>query len=178
MLSGISGTGGSQALLQAYADAPTNTARQTAATTALNATLGQTDSLLAAATTLDSVLDSGSAEALPTLWYGTACTFLQPPAGSTSWWTANNWAGTTFYQIGDRVRAASGRLQVNGTGAHRIVAISAGRTLGSQNRATRTSANFFEGANADASRDGDAKTPVTVFSNAPVSGTFNDRLAY
>ena len=178
VLSGIAGTGGSQALLQAYADAPTNTARQAAATSALNATLGQTDSLLAAAATLDSVLDSGSAEAQPTLWYGSACAFLQPPAGSTSWWTANNWTNTTFYQISDRVRPASGNLQVNGTGNHRVVAISAGRALGSQNRATRTSANFLEGINADSSRDGDAKTPATVFSNAPVSGTFNDRLAY
>ena len=76
------------------------------------------------------------------------------------------------------MRPASGKLQVNGTGNHRVVAISAGRALGSQNRATRTSANFLEGINADSSRDGDAKTPATVFSNAPVSGTFNDRLAY
>ena len=30
----------------------------------------------------------------------------------------------------------------------------------------------------DTSRDGDAKSPVTVFSNAPVSGTFNDRLGF
>ena len=101
-----------------------------------------TQDSLAAAATLDSVLDSGSAEAQPTLWYGSACAFLQPPAGSTSWWTANNWTNTTFYQISDRVRPASGNLQVNGTGNHRVVAISAGRALGSQNRATRTSGHF------------------------------------
>jgi len=58
------------------------------------------------------------------------------------------------------------------------VALSAGRAIGAQNRATRTTANFLESINADVSRDGDAKTPVVVFSNAPVSGTFNDRLAY
>ena len=134
--------------------------------------------LLASAGTLDSMLDSRSAEAFPTLWFGSVCAFLQPPSGSTSWWTANNWANTTFYQISDRIRPASGKLQVNGTGTYRVVALSAGRAIGAQNRATRTSANFLEGINADASRDGEAKTPVSVFSNAPVSGTFNDRLAY
>ena len=178
VLSGISGSSGSQSLLQDYVDAPTNTSKQAAATTALNATLSQVDSLLASAGTLDSMLDSSSAEAFPTLWFGSVCAFLQPPSGSTSWWTANNWANTTFYQISDRIRPASGKLQVNGTGTYRVVALSAGRAIGAQNRATRTSANFLEGINADASRDGDAKTPVSVFSNAPVSGTFNDRLAY
>ena len=127
---------------------------------------------------LDSVLDSGGAEAMPTVWFGSACAFLQPASGSTSWWTANNWANTTFYQISDRVRAASGKLQVNGTGTHRVVALSAGRALGIQNRGTRMTANFLEGINADTSRDGDAKSPVTVFSNAPVAGTSNDRLGF
>jgi hypothetical protein len=144
----------------------------------LNATLSQVDTQLTSAATLDSMLDSSSAEAFPTLWFGSTCAFLQPPSGSTSWWTANNWANTTFYQISDRIRPASGKLQVNGTGTYRVVALSAGRAIGTQNRATRTTANFLEGNNADASRNGDAKTPVVVFSNAPVSGTFNDRLGY
>ena len=178
LVSGISGSGGSQALLQAYIDAPSNAAKQAAATAALNTTLSQLDTLLTSAGTLDSVLDSGSAEAFPTIWYGSACAFLQPASGSSSWWTANNWANTTFYQLSDRVRAASGKLQINGAGTYRVVALSAGRALGAQNRSTRTTANFFEGINADASRDGNAKTPVAVFANAPVSGTFNDRLGY
>ncbi len=178
LVSGISGSGGAQALLQAYIDAPTSASKQAAATAALNSTLSQADTLLTSAGTLDSVLDSGGAEALPTVWYGSACAFLQPASGSTSWWTSNNWANTTFYQISDRVRAASGKLQVNGTGTHRVVALSAGRALGIQNRGTRMTANFLEGINADTSRDGDAKSPVTVFSNAPVSGTFNDRLGF
>ncbi len=178
LVSGISGSGGAQALLQAYINAPTSASKQAAATAALNSTLSQADTLLTSAGALDSVLDSGSAEALPTVWFGSACAFLQPASGSTSWWTANNWANTTFYQISDRVRAASGKLQVNGTGTYRVVALSAGRALGTQNRATRTTANFLEGINADTSRDGDAKSPVAVFSNTPVSGTFNDRLGF
>jgi len=178
LVSGIAGSGGSQALLQAYVDAPTNAAKQVAATAALNTTLSQLDTLLTSAGTLDSLLDSGSAEAFPTVWYGDACAFVQPASGGSSWWTANNWASTTFYQLSDRVRAASGKLQLNGAGTYRVVALSAGRALGGQNRATRTTANFLEGINADASRDGNAKTPVAVFANAPVSGTFNDRLGY
>ena len=124
------------------------------------------------------VVDSGGAEAFPTIWYGTACAFLQPASGSTSWWTANNWTTLTSYQISDRVRQASGKLQVGGSGTYRAVALSAGRALTGQNRATRTTANFLEGINADTSRDGNAQTPSFGFVNAPLSSTFNDRLAY
>jgi hypothetical protein len=186
LTTGISGSSGTQALLQAYIDTPTSSSKQAAATAALNTTAGQLDTLLTSAGTLDSILDSSGAEAFPTVWYGTACAFLQPANGSTSWWTANNWANTTFYQISDRVRATTGKLQVNGSGTYRVVVLSAGRALlGSvppppnpQNRATRTTANFLEGINADTSRDGNAKTPVTGFANSPLSTTFNDRLGY
>ena len=149
-LAGISGSSGSQALLQAYIDSPTAT-RQTAATTALNTTLSQVDALLTSATALDSALDSSSAEAFPTLWYGSACAFLQPPSGSTSWWTANNWSNTTFYQISDRVLPTVGKLTVNGSGAYRVVVISAGKALSGQDstRNTRKATHFLEGINAD-----------------------------
>jgi len=164
-------------LLQAYIDSPSSS-RQTAATTALNTTVNQLNTLLSSAGALDAVLDSGSAQAFPTIWYGTTCAFLQPPSGTTSWWTANNWTTLTFYQISDRVRQASGKLQVGGSGTYRVVALSAGRALSGQNRATRTTANFLEGINADTSRDGNAQTPITGFANTPLSSTFNDRLAY
>ena len=177
VVSGVSGSGGTQALLQAYIDSP-STSRQTAATSALNTTVNQLDTLLSSTGTLDAVLDSGSAQAFPTIWYGSACAFLQPASGSTSWWTANNWANTTFYQISDRVRATNGKLQVNGSGTYHVVALSAGRALSGQNRATRTTANFLEGINADTSRDGSAQTPVSGFAVSPLSSTFNDRLAY
>jgi len=185
VVSGISGSGGTQALLQAYIDSP-STSRQTAATSALNTTVNQLNTLLSSTGTLDAVLDSGSAQAFPTIWYGSACAFLQPASGSTSWWTANNWANTTFYQISDRVRQAAGKLTVNGNGTYRVVVLSAGRALGTQNRGTRTTFNFFEcidppinsQCNHNALRDNDATSPVTKFWNATVSDTFNDRLAY
>lgn len=177
VVSGISGSGGTQALLQAYIDSPSSST-QTAATTALNTTVNQLNTLLGSASALDAVVDSGGAEAFPTIWYGTACAFLQPASGSTSWWTANNWTTLTFYQISNRVRQASGKLQIGGSGTYRAVALSAGRALTGQNRATRTTANFLEGINADTSRDGNAQTPAFGFVNSPLSSTFNDRLAY
>ncbi|QKV57682.1 MAG: hypothetical protein HT580_10980 [Dechloromonas sp.] len=177
VVSGISGSSGTQALLQAYIDSPSSS-RQMAATTALNTTINQLSTLLSSAGALDAVLDSGSAQAFPTIWYGTACAFLQPASGSTSWWTANNWTTLSFYQISDRVRQASGKLQVGGSGTYRAVALSAGRALTGQNRATRTTANFLEGINADTSRDGNAQMPAIGFVNTPLSSTFNDRLAY
>jgi hypothetical protein len=179
-----SGIGGSQAALQSYIDAPSNAAKQAAATAALGTTQSQMDTVIAAATGLDSVLDSGTAAALPTLWAGVACAFLQPGTGNTSWWSANAWADTAFYQISSRVRSlpitspCTGTLKVNGSGSYCIVALNAGRALSGQNRGTRTVANFLEGANADPSRDGNATNPVATLSSQPVSPAFNDRLAY
>ena len=179
LLASLDGSTGSIAALNDYIQAPGDSAKATAAQTAVTATQAALSNTIGSASTLETVLESGTSQAATvTRWYGNACAFLRPSTGTPSWWAANNWANTTFYQISDRIRPASGKLQVNGTGTYRVVALSAGRAIGTQNRATRTTANFLEGINADASRNGDAKTPVVVFSNAPVSGTFNDRLAY
>jgi hypothetical protein len=183
VLDAISGTGGSQAALQAYIDAPANATKQAAAAAALANTQGQLDALIANAGALDAVLDSSVAEALPTVWYGSACAFLQPASGASSWWTANGWAATSFYQISGRTRSlpttspCTGTLRINGTGTHCVVALAAGRALAGQNRATRSAANFFEGINADASRDGNATNPVATFTSQPSTATFNDRLS-
>lgn len=178
LLTGATGTGGAQSALQAYVESPGSAARQAAATAALAATTANVDALSGLATSIDGTLESGAAAALPTVWYGTACAFLQPPSGTTSWWAANAWANTIFFQISDRVRPATGRLTVNGAGAYRVVALAAGRALAGQNRGTRTAVNFLEGINADTSRDGAAANPATAFANAPVSATFNDRIAF
>ena len=178
LLSGITGSGGAQGALQAYIDSPGSATRQAAAAAALAATTANIDSVSGLATAIDGTLEGGAAAALPTVWYGTACAFLQPPSGTSSWWTANAWANTIFYQISDRIRPTTGRLTVNGAGAYRVIALAAGRALTGQNRATRTATNFLEGTNADASRDGAAANPATAFANAPVSATFNDRLAF
>ena len=180
LLASLDGSTGSIALLNDYIQTPSDTAKATAAQAAVNATQTALSNTISSASTLETILESGTAQAATaTRWYGNACAFLRPASGTPSWWAANNWASTTFYQISDRVRAASGKLQIHGvTGTYRVVVLSAGRALGAQNRTTRTTANFLEGINADTSRDVDAKTPVTVFANAPVLGTFNDRLGY
>jgi len=179
LLDSLDGSTGSIALLNDYIQTPGDIAKATAAQAAVTATQTALGNTILSASTLETVLESGTAQAASiTQWYGNACAFLRPAGGTPSWWTANGWTNLIFYQISDRVRPAIGKLTVNGSGAYRVVALSAGRAIGAQNRATRTTANFLESINADVSRDGDAKTPVVVFSNAPVSGTFNDRLAY
>ncbi len=179
LLDSLDGSTGSIVLLNDYLQTPGDIAKATAAQAAVNATQAALSNTISSASTLEGILESGTAQAATvTQWYGNACAFLRPASGTPSWWAANKWANTTFYQISDRVRTAIGKLTVNGSGAYRVVAISAGRAIGTQNRATRTTANFLEVINADASRDGDAKTPISVFSNSPVSDIFNDRLAY
>jgi hypothetical protein len=179
LLASLDGSTGSIAALNDYTQAPGDSAKATAAQTAVNATQTALSNTIGSASTLESILESGTAQAATeTRWYGNACAFLRPATATPSWWSANQWRNTTFYQISDRVRPASGKLKVNGSGTYRVVALSAGRAIATQNRATRTTANFLEGINTDVSRNGDAKTPVVVFSNAPVSGTFNDRLGY
>ena len=162
--------------IQTYINTPT-TAKQTIAANALADTLTTTASALGDANTLSTTLSSSAASAFPIIWLSSSCDAFRDTANS--WWTYNQWRGLVFYQISDATLSASpGRLTVNQTGNYRVVAINAGRALSGQNRSLRSAANYFEDINADASRSGDATTPVSTFSNAPVSGTFNDRLAY
>jgi len=171
----LTGSQTATSALQAYLDTPTQN-KQTAAATALNNATTQLDSLLSQASTVEANLSSSSASAFPIVWQSSRCDFLQPSLAS--WWKDNQWATTLFYQIGNRSQTAPGTLKVNGAGGYRLVAIAASRALAGQSRATRSSANYFEGLNADSSRDSNAETPSLEFeSKAPVS-TFNDRLAY
>jgi len=194
LLASLDGSTGSVAALNDYIQAPGNSGLASAAQTAVTATQTALNNTLASASTLEAVLESGTAQAASeTRWYGNACAFLNPLPGTPSWWAANNWANTTFYQISDRVRPATGNLTVNGSGAYRVVVISAGRVLTGQDvtRGTLAATHFLEGINADTNapgapgapsspgaRDGTAQNPPTAFSSAPVSATFNDRLAY
>lgn len=188
LLSSIDGSTGSIAKLEAYLNAPTDTTKQSEAIAALAATQAQLADTISAANQLDTLLESGLAQAaMPTRWYGEACTPLNPPTGSDTWWVSNEWRKFFFYQISARVRPATGELTVNGSiDKYRVVVVSAGRALGTQNPSTRTTLNFFEcidpptnsQCNHNVLRDNDATTLVTTFWNTTVSDTFNDRLAY
>ncbi len=162
--------------VQTYINTPT-TAKQSAASTALADTLSTAGKLLSNAKALDASLNSSASGALPIIWLSSRCDAFRETADS--WWINNQWKNLVFYQISDALRTtAPGRLQVNQTGNYRIVVINAGRSLVGQTRSTRTTANFFEGINADASRDGDAAAAKISFINQPPSANFNDRLAY
>jgi hypothetical protein len=174
-LSSVTGKGESAELLQSYIDTP-NAANQTAAITALAETTALVNSLLTQANTLGNDLSSTTASAGPLIWLASRCDFLLP--SKATWWSNNQWANTVFYQIGAPLMATAGKLTVNGSGNYRVVSIAAGKALTGQNHSTLTIGNFLEGSNADASREGQALTPVTGFISKPVSSTFNDRLAY
>jgi len=194
LLSSIDGSTGSIAKLEAYINAPTDTTKQSEAITALAATQAQLANTISTANQLDTLLESGLAQAaMPTRWYGEACAPLNPPTGSDTWWVSNEWRKFFFYQISDRVRPALGKLTVNGSGAYRVVVIGAGSVLNGQDttRNTRKATHFLEGINADTNapatpgapstpgaRDGDAQNPPPAFLSGPVSAIFNDRLAY
>lgn len=197
LLASVDGDSGTASLLEQYAKTGTE-ADRTKAQTALAKTQTLLTTLLAKAGTLESLLETGLADAAtPTVWYGSACSMLNPPTGSDSWWVANGWANLFFYQISDRIRPATGRLTVNGSGNYRSVVLAAGKTvcqpdpldqskckLDTQgkaiywDRSIRETERFLERKNQDISRNGEAKSPVTQFSSEAVSATFNDRLSY
>ena len=192
LLASMDGDKDTIALLEKAKANPDDATAQQEALTAFNETLALLTKLLDAANRLDSALDTGMAlAAVPTVWYGKACTFLQPGAGiSPPWWTAHAWKNLFFYQISNRIRLSSGQLTVNGSGGYRVVTIAAGKTLLTtephQNRSVRKIKNYLEQKNADlqpdpdndGSRDGDAKSPISQFVVETVSPSFNDRLAY
>jgi hypothetical protein len=188
LLAGLDGDTGTVSALEAYIKAPGDTTKQADAQQALSNTQSQLADTLSAASKLEALLETTQADAAtPTVWYGNACSILKPSTGSDTWWVANQWANLFFYQISDRVRPSIGKLTVNESiEKYRVVVLSAGRALGTQNRSTRITFNFFECINPPTNsqcnhnvlRDNDATTPVTKFWNTTVSDTFNDRLAY
>lgn len=173
-LASITGKNESSALLQDYISSP-SAGNQAKAIAALAETSGLVSSLLTAANALDSPLAGTTASAFPITWLSSRCDFLLPKA---TWWNDNQWANTIFYQISSATMNEPGKLTVNSTGTYRVVTLAAGRAFAAQNHGTLTVTNFFEGINADPSRNGDATAPSASFTSAPPSATFNDRLSY
>lgn len=174
-LTSVTGKNKSLQLLQAYIDKQSAT-NLASATTAIGETSALLNTLLGQASQLDTLLSGTTASAAPIVWLASRCDFLLPNA--TTWWKDNQWANTLFYQISHPLQAMPGKLTVNGTGSHRLVAIAAGRALQTQNRNLASVANFLEAGHAHLSRDADATAPAAAFTSAPPSATFNDRLAY
>ena len=186
LLNSLDGDTGTIELLQKAIEKPSDTTTLDNAQAALNKTKALLDALDTKSTGLESTLQAGLADAAtPTKWYGSACTILQPPIGSNTWWVTNNWANYIFYQTSEHTRSLPtnekcvGKLKVNGTGEHCVVALSAGKPLAGQTRSSREVAQYLDDSiNADVSRNGDAQNPSATFSNKQVSAKFNDRLAY
>lgn len=172
----LSSSQNSVTALQAYINAPT-ALKQGQASSALADTLAATNTAINSASALEASLNSGAAAALPITWLSSKCDVFRE--GADSWWNKNQWRTLVFYQISEATRsAAPGTLKVNQAGTYKLVVINAARQLAGQNRATLATANYFEGINADTTRDGDASAPVGNFIHQPPSASFNDRLAY
>lgn len=174
-VTGIGGKKGALELLQAYIDTPDSETGEKAGQ-ALAATTAQLDALLKTAATLAEGFSGTLASAQPMVWNSSRCDFLLP--GQKTWWHSNQWAKTTFYQVGNILKSAPGTLTVNNAGSYRLITLASGQIINRQNRNLLTVANFLERANADPSRDGDAQHPVNGFTAGPPTADFNDRLAY
>ena len=166
---------GTIALLETYLSKP-NATNQNAAAAALNTTLNQANLLLAASQQLAQDLSTTQARAFPMVWLASRCDFLLP--NKSSWWRDNQWTNSIFYQSSGPLQHEPGKLTINGRPGYRMVVIAAGRSLAGQNRATASTAQFFEGVNADPSRDGDATAPAPHFAASSPSATANDRLSF
>ncbi len=175
LLSGISGKKGSIELVQAYLNAPGNTARNNADKALLN-TGKQLDSLLEKTRALREATPGSAASAQNMIWASRSCDFLLP--AQNGWWIQNQWAKIVFYQIGNPLKTAPGRLEVNGQDQYRLVVLAAGRALAGQNRPQANSAAYLEAQNADPSRDGEARAPSASFVSRSPAADFNDRLSY
>jgi hypothetical protein len=198
LLDGLAGENGTLALLDKAAKAPSADAI-TQANEALDNTRTLLDALISAAENIDAILPTSMAQsAVPTVWYGPACSFLRPNTSQGTWWTSNGWRALAFYQISGSTNTAPGTLTVNGAGSYRVVTLVAGSIVSInnpspppkyilQNRNILKSANYLEGLNADSSRDDTAISPSANFESKsrqidstviPPVSTFNDRLAY
>lgn len=180
LLNSLDGETGSMARLEKYLANPSDSLLADA-NSALATTQGLLNTLLTAAQQLDTTLNSSmAAAAVPTVWYGKACTFLAAPTGSKSWWAANAWNTLFFYQISEHIRPPVGQLSINGTGTYLHVVLAAGRKAWSYTSTPcewkiqdpaitpKSTATYLENGNSHTSRDGDAKTPIKTFTSGPI----------
>ena len=105
------------------------------------------------------------------VWAADACAFLTDESG---WWQRNAWHDTLFYQVSDPLNPQARNLSIDGKAGRALAVIAAGRPLQGQNRPSTRVEDYLEGANAAASRNGEALAPSPAFS----TGQGNDRIAY
>lgn len=175
----LDGTTGTIELIEKFTRSP-STQNRDAAEHALAKSQADLGALLETANRLAGTLSTSHAKgAVPTLWFESACDFLQANDSSTSWWVTQGWKNFFFYQISSRIPPVSGTLSVNGQGAYPVIVLGAGQALpGRQDRARPGVAQFLERHNGHSSRDGLALEPIRDFSKAPLAADFNDQLAY
>ncbi len=156
------------ALDQAIAS-PSNSRLQTTARNSLQTLDSQLGVLLKAEESQQAHLFSGPASAFPMAWAGAACQAFQYISGQTSWWFANEWARTSFYQISAPETATPGKLTVNGQGNYQVLSINSGPALKQQQRPATQRSDYFEGNHV---------TATNAWEKRPVSQDFNDQIVF
>lgn len=160
--------------LSAALNAPSNSPLKTKAEAALSMASASQQGLAQAIATLHLILTADRANALPMLWRGGACAFLQD---STSWWYRNQWWESLFFQVATLRPRSDAVLLVNQRPSP-LVVVAAGPALGTQARRNTVLTDWLEGDNADVSRTQHGVRPAPHFRQARPSMTDNDQLAY
>lgn len=163
-----------QSALDAALNSPSSNTLKTKAEAALTTATSSQQGLKTALAEVRRNLTANRANALPILWRGTACAFLQD---NTSWWYRNQWWDSLFFQFANLRPNAEASLSVNQRPSP-LVAVAAGPAIGVQARRHHVLSDWLEGDNADASRNQDSVRPAPHFRQFPLSSTHNDQLAY
>lgn len=147
------------------------TKQQQLAAQALTSAIADARQLASALDAITSLNGAQAASAWPMVWAADACAFLTDESG---WWQRNAWHDTLFYQVSDPLNPQARNLSIDGKTGRALAVIAAGRPLQGQNRPSTRVEDYLEGANAAASRNGEALAPSPAFS----TGQGNDRIAY
>ncbi len=163
-----------QSAVEAALSSPGSATLKTKAEAALNTASASQQAVKTAVAEVRRNLTANRANALPILWRGSACAFLQD---TTSWWYRNQWWDSLFFQFANLRPNAEAALKVNQHSTP-LVAVAAGPAIGLQERRRNVLSDWLEGDNADASRNQDGIRPAPQFRQFPLSSTHNDQLAY
>lgn len=170
----ISAKGGARDAINIMQDKPT-TANLSKALAALVTAEQASVQLSAGLREQSKVTHGGEAAAWPMVWASIHCRFLHEEG---SWWNANQWADSVFYQTSSPAEPTQATLQAAGRKQLSLIVIAGGSRRDKQARPGASIGDYLEGRNADPSRNGDALNPVPWF-DIPLSRTQgNDRIAF
>lgn len=170
----ISAKDGASDAISIWLDKPTTT-NHSKALAALAAAEQANVQLSAGLREQSSVTHGGEAAAWPMVWASIHCRFLHEEG---SWWNANQWADSIFYQTSSPAEPTQATLQAAGRKQLSLIVIAGGSRRDKQARPGASIQDYLEGRNADPSRNGDTLNPVPWFDIPLSRAQGNDRIAF